>query len=593
MRAGDDGDDAEEDAEEDDGVVVVVLATSRDRREAHLDGLAADAHASGAEAEADANGEGDDDDDGRGANGGGGDDERARRERRRERSATRRRIFVATRKRERVRESAAVGGLLTRATLNALERKVGQTSASWGQFLRSKQRSMQRLPPGTSSSIRLSSTRCVAIETERVTFAKPARNVGRRRGVFVGVNYEECGREEWRLRRRGSDALRMRDYLKTHCGYDEDDELMVLVEDAEARATDGSVNRVCSKRAILKACRWLSQGAKEGDSLFFYFSGRQDVVGDESDKTFKGSEKTALCASDTPGDATQRISRRELREALVEGLPPNTYLTVFLDIFGGGGENALDKLPYSCVDVNLPDEKEIKNSKSGKGTTAVAPLWMVPRGEKMVKDFLELTKSVSRLHVESAKVVNDFHDKHGASARTAPTESQKRRAAEIEEREKREAEERQKRESEEEEERRRRAEREEAERRRIEEREKREAEERQQRESEEEEERRRRAEREEAERRRIEEEEAARHERDSMQTQRNEGVSRVETAPEGDDGPGTSVTLAEKKRQAAEFARKEAEKADKTRLQTYEWIEATPSEVQLTKKGQPSCCTIA
>ena len=447
----------------------------------------------------------------------------------------------------------------------------------------------------------------------------------------MGVNYEECGREEWRLRRRGSDALRMRDYLKTHCGYDEDDELMVLVEDAEARATDGSINRVCSKRAILKACRWLSQGAKEGDSLFFYFSGRQDVVGDESDKTFKGSEKTALCASDTPGDATQRISRRELREALVEGLPPNTYLTVFLDIFGGGGENALDKLPYSCVDVNLPDEKEIKNSKSGKGTTTVAPLWMVPRGEKMVKDFLELTKSVSRLHVESVKAINDFHDKHGASARTAPTESQKRRAAEIEEREKREAAERQKRESEEEEERRRRAEREEEERRRIEEREKREAAERQKRESEEEEERRRRAEREEEERRRIEErekreaaerqkreseeeeerrrraereeaerraaeieeEEAARRERDSTQTQRNEGVTRVETAPEGDDGPGTSVTLAEKKRQAAEFARKEAEKADKTRLQTYEWIEATPSEVQLTKKGQPSCCTIA
>ena len=72
MRAGDDGDDAEEDAEEDDGVVVVVLATSRDRREAPLDGLAADAHASEAEADANANGAGDDDDDGRDANGGGG-----------------------------------------------------------------------------------------------------------------------------------------------------------------------------------------------------------------------------------------------------------------------------------------------------------------------------------------------------------------------------------------------------------------------------------------------------------------------------------------------------------------------------------------
>ena len=72
MRAGEDGDDdAGEDAEGDDGVVVVVLATSRDRREAHLDGLAADAHASEAEADANANGAGDDDDDGRDANGGG------------------------------------------------------------------------------------------------------------------------------------------------------------------------------------------------------------------------------------------------------------------------------------------------------------------------------------------------------------------------------------------------------------------------------------------------------------------------------------------------------------------------------------------
>ena len=55
MRAGEDGDDdAGEDAEGDDGVVVVVLATSRDRREAHLDGLAADAHASEAEADREA-----------------------------------------------------------------------------------------------------------------------------------------------------------------------------------------------------------------------------------------------------------------------------------------------------------------------------------------------------------------------------------------------------------------------------------------------------------------------------------------------------------------------------------------------------------
>ena len=56
----------------------------------------------------------------------------------------------------------------------------------------------------------------------------------------------------------------MREYLKTHCGYDEDDEVLVLLEDSEASTNDGSINRSCSKKAILKACRWLVDGARGG-----------------------------------------------------------------------------------------------------------------------------------------------------------------------------------------------------------------------------------------------------------------------------------------------------------------------------------------
>ena len=396
-----------------DDAVVVLVATSRDDRESYLDRAAHDALATTTTKARD-----DDDDDDEGAM------------RRMNATDDAKRIFMATRKRERQRECAQVGGLLTRACLNALERRNGATTASWGQFLRSKQRAMQRLPPGTSSGIRVRATRCIAIEHERMTFSKTMRNVGRRRGVFVGINYEECGVERWRLRRRGGDALRMREYLKTHCGYDEDDEVLVLLEDSEASTNDGSINRSCSKKAILKACRWLVDGARAGDSLFFYFSGRGQEVSETATTTttkdsvagggaYKGLNKTALCASDTPGDPTARITRQEFREALrVDALPSNVHLTVFLDIYGGGGENALHDMPYTCVNVTLPDEREIKDAKNGKRVSPVTPLWMVPNGEKAVKEFLALAETAAEAYAECAET-NKAYD---AIKRDAPQE---------------------------------------------------------------------------------------------------------------------------------------------------------------------------
>ena len=184
----------------------------------------------------------------------------------------------------------------------------------------------------------MSSTREVQLETERATFSRPARTVGRKRGVFIGVNYAECAKDSWRLHRRGQDAIRMREYLKNYCGYYDDDEMMVLLDDAEVNVQDASINRTCTKRAILKACRWLTSDVKEGDSLFFYFSGRAFEVEDIVDKSRKGLDKTALCASDTPIDpGAKRITRRELREALIHALPSMTHLTVFIDSYGGGG----------------------------------------------------------------------------------------------------------------------------------------------------------------------------------------------------------------------------------------------------------------
>lgn len=370
---------------------VLLIAASRDRSASYLDARAYEASKRASVATVEDGDESDDD-------------------------AQERRIFMATRRYERMRECAKTGGVLTRATLNELVRRDGTPStATWATTLRRVQRAMQRLPPGTSSSIRVSSTREVQLETERATFSRPARTVGRKRGVFIGVNYAECAKDSWRLHRRGQDAIRMREYLKNYCGYDDDDEMMVLLDDAEVNVQDASISRTCTKRAILKACRWLTSDVKEGDSLFFYFSGRAFEVEDIVDKSRKGLDKTALCASDTPIDpGANRITRRELREALIHALPSMTHLTVFIDSYGGGGEHALHELPYSCVNIIIPDERDIKNAKNGKNKPpALMPLWMAPNAGEIVRDFLALAEETSSLQhkcdmaVESVETIVD------------------------------------------------------------------------------------------------------------------------------------------------------------------------------------------
>lgn len=376
---------------------VVLVATSRDRGETYLDSCAweatvaeryGDAASSSLDASAAASG----------------------RVSAKATDATARRIFMASRRYERFREYAQSGGLLTRALLNQLESQGPKMhTATWGNLLRRVQRSIQRLPPGTSSSIRVSSTRDVQLEHSRWTFGGQTRNVGVRRALFVGVNYEDA-KEPWRLRRRGQDALRMRDFLKSYCGYDEEEEIMVLTDDAEV--SSGAVNRTCTKRAILKACRWLVSDAKEGDALFFFFSGREQVLDDAREKSLeKGEEKTAMCATDTPLDPqANRITRRELSEVLVNELPPKVWLTVVLDMYGGGGEHALCDVPFSCVNITLPDERDIKQAKNRKKAPALTPLWMIPNGEQVVRDFVTLCETTSVLFDECVQA-NEIFEK--------------------------------------------------------------------------------------------------------------------------------------------------------------------------------------
>lgn len=93
----------------------------------------------------------------------------------------------------------------------------------------------------------------------------------------------------------------------------------------------------------------------------------------------------------------------------VDAVSLNVYFIVFLDIYGGGGENVLYDMLYMCVNVMFLDECEIKDVKNGKWVFSVTSFWMVSNGEKVVKEFLVFVEIVVEVYVECVEM-NKVYD---------------------------------------------------------------------------------------------------------------------------------------------------------------------------------------
>jgi hypothetical protein len=156
--------------------------------------------------------------------------------------------------------------------------------------------------------------------------------VGRRKSLLIGINYTGTAAE---LRGCIADVARVRKFITGVYGFpDTPDSMLILTDDQRDR------NKLPTKANIIAACRWLTEGARPGDSLFMHFSGHGgqaiDTDGDEVD----GYDETIL-----PVDykIAGQIVDDDLNTILVRPLPPGVKLSVLFDSCHSG--TALD-LPY-------------------------------------------------------------------------------------------------------------------------------------------------------------------------------------------------------------------------------------------------------
>ncbi|OQR84824.1 hypothetical protein ACHHYP_12785 [Achlya hypogyna] len=158
-----------------------------------------------------------------------------------------------------------------------------------------------------------------------------------KKALFIGINYFDTEAE---LRGCVKDVENLSRFVHEKCGFP--------LNGMRKLTDDGNGYAIPTRANILSGMRWLVQGAKAGDSLFFHFSGHgsqeEDSNGDEAD----GMDET-ICPVDyaTAG----MISDDEMHAILCAPLPAGVKLTAIFDCCHSG--SALD-LPFTyTIDGNL------------------------------------------------------------------------------------------------------------------------------------------------------------------------------------------------------------------------------------------------
>ncbi|KAI9295268.1 hypothetical protein K502DRAFT_324411 [Neoconidiobolus thromboides FSU 785] len=154
---------------------------------------------------------------------------------------------------------------------------------------------------------------------------------GRKKALLIGINYIQT---KFELKGCINDVKNIQRFLTS--SYQFPLEGMVLLTDDQRH----NPSRLPTKQNILSAMRWLTDGARANDSLFFHFSGHgsqtPDLDGDEED----GFDET-ICPLDFQQQG--QITDDEMNLILVQPLPQGCRLTAVFDCCHSG--TALD-LPY-------------------------------------------------------------------------------------------------------------------------------------------------------------------------------------------------------------------------------------------------------
>ena len=174
---------------------------------------------------------------------------------------------------------------------------------------------------------------------------------GKRKALLIGINYFGTQSE---LRGCINDVKNIKTFLEENYKIDE---ILVLTDD---QTSDKS--KMPTRENVLNGFRWLTQGAKSGDSLIMHYSGHggsvKDLDGDEED----GNDET-LCPVDY--DTAGQILDDEIHEVLVKGIPKGVRLTAIMDCCHS--QSILD-LPFT---YNINGNLEIIMTDRSKGVSKI------------------------------------------------------------------------------------------------------------------------------------------------------------------------------------------------------------------------------
>ena len=173
---------------------------------------------------------------------------------------------------------------------------------------------------------------------------------GNKKSLFVGINYTGQNGE---LRGCLNDVINMKEFVMNNFGFSDDSDHMLVLTD------DQSGSHSPTRENIVRGMKWLVEGAKAGDSLFFHYSGHG---GSQADSSPESDEADGMDETLIPVDYTSNgvIVDDEIHHMLVEPLPKAVRLTAVMDCCHSG---SIFDLPYSYrIDGSL-HVTEVDNRK--------------------------------------------------------------------------------------------------------------------------------------------------------------------------------------------------------------------------------------
>ena len=91
----------------------------------------------------------------------------------------------------------------------------------------------------------------------------PPTGYGTKRAVLIGINYSN--HKTGQLKGCHNDCLNMKAYIMKHCGFDEDN-IIVLLDDGDHPDP--------TRANILEAYRTMARVSRSGDAVFCHYSGK-------------------------------------------------------------------------------------------------------------------------------------------------------------------------------------------------------------------------------------------------------------------------------------------------------------------------------